>query len=271
MIYSLVIGLVIFYLFLIMPRIFNRKSFDPFLNNYYAHRGLHDEITPENSMKSFELAIRNNYGIELDVRLTKDQVPVVFHDHNLNRMSGIDKNISDLSYDELQAYRLKSSQERIPKLIDVLNLVDDKVPLIVELKSGSNDDFNLICDKTAEILDDYKGRYCIESFNPFVLFWFKRFRPNIIRGQLSTNFPKEKIKGNPIANLILTYLCFNFQTKPDFIAYGHKHKNNLSFLLCRNLYKTMTIAYTIKTEDEYINSKDDFDLFIFENIKPENL
>lgn len=254
-----------------MPRIFNRRDFTPFLNTFYTHRGLHDEKVPENSMKAFELAIENNYGIELDVHLTKDEIPVVFHDHSLKRMCGIDKEIKDLSYDELSVLRLKNSDEKIPRLIDVLNLVNGKVPLIVEIKARSSDDFNLISEKTAEVLDGFKGSYCIESFNPLVLLWFKRHRPHIIRGQISTNFTKSKMKGDTFTNLLLTYLCLNFQTKPDFIAYNHRYKNNLSFILCRDLYKTMSIAYTIKTENDFLNSKEDFQLFIFENIRPEKL
>ena len=271
MFYSIIIGIIILYLFFIMPRIFNRRDFKPFLDSYYAHRGLHDEEVPENSMKAFELAIENNYGIELDVHLTKDEIPVVFHDHDLKRMCNADKNINEFTYEELQVFRLKNSNEKIPKLVDVLNLVDNKVPLIVELKAGAKDNFNLISQRTAEILDEYKGIYCIESFNPLVLLWFKRARPSVIRGQLSTDFAKNKIEGDSLTNLFLTYLCLNFQTKPDFIAYNHKYKNNLSFILCKNLYKTITIAYTIKTENEFLNSKDDFHLFIFENISPEKL
>lgn len=268
MFYSIIIGIIILYLFFIMPRIFNRRNFKPFLNTYYAHRGFHDDEVPENSMKAFALAVKYNYGIELDVHLTKDEIPVVFHDHNLMRMCKVDKNINDLTYEELQVLRLKNSNETIPKLVDVLHFVNGKVPLIVELKARAKDPSNSLCEKTTEVLDEYKGVYCIESFNPFVLFWFKRFRPLVIRGQLSTDFTKGKVKGDALINLLLTYLCFNFQTKPDFIGYNHKYKNNLSYRLCKNLYKTMTFAYTIKTEEELEKSKDDFHLFIFENFHP---
>lgn len=268
MFYSILLGIIVLYLFLIMPRILNKRDFEPFLNTYYAHRGFHDEVIPENSMKSFEMAVKYDYGIELDVHLTKDEIPIVFHDHDLKRMCKIDKEIKDLTYEELQVLRLKNSNETIPKLVDVLNLLNGKVPLIVELKARAKDDFNLLCEKTAEILDEYQGTYCIESFNPFVLFWFKRFRPAVIRGQLSTDFIKNKGEGDSFINFFLAYLCFNFQTKPDFIAYNHKFKNNLSYKLCRDLYKTMTFAYTIKTENELENSRDDFHLFIFENFHP---
>lgn len=268
MFYGIIVGIIILYLFFITPRIFNRRDFKPFLNSYYAHRGFHSEQVPENSLKAFEMALNYNYGIELDVRLTKDEIPVVFHDHSLYRMCGLDKKIDELSYEELQVLRLKNSNEKIPKLLDVLELVDGKLPLIVELKVTAEDDFALICEKTSDVLDDYKGIYCVESFNPFVLFWYKRFRPKVIRGQLATDFIKDKIEGDLFTNMLLTNLCFNFQTKPDFIAYKHKYKNNLSYRLCRDLYKTMTIAYTIKTKDELEKSKDDFHLFIFEGFHP---
>lgn len=268
MLYIIVIGAIILYLLLVMPKIFNRPNFQPFLNRYYAHRGLHNGEVPENSIKAFQLAIENDYGIELDVHLTKDEIPIVFHDFDLNRMCNVDGNLSDFTYEELKLLKLKNSDEIIPRLVDVLDLVDGKVPLIIELKVRASDNFNLLCLKTSELLDGYKGIYCIESFNPFVVFWFKKFRPQVIRGQLSTNYVLNKLEGGLFTNLLLTYLCFNFKTKPDFIAYNHKYNNNLSFKICRDLYKTMTIAYTVKTEDELEKSKDDFNLFIFENFHP---
>lgn len=268
MFYSILISAIILYLFFIMPKIFNRPDFKPFLNTYYAHRGLHSEEAPENSIKAFQLAVDNNYGIELDVQLTRDEIPVVFHDYSLKRMCKIDKNIEDLTYEELQVLRLKDSHEKIPRLVDVLNLVNDKVPLIIELKARAETDFRLLSEKTCEVLDEYKGTYCIESFNPYVLLWFKRFRPSVIRGQLSTDYVKNNFKGDSTTNLLLTYLCLNFQTKPDFIAYNHKFKQNISYKVCRYLYRTMTVAYTIKSQDELNKSKDDFHLFIFENFHP---
>lgn len=268
MFYSIIIGAIVLYFFFIMPRIFNRPSFQAFLGRYYAHRGLHNDEFPENSMKAFQLALDHDYGIELDVHLSKDEIPIVFHDFDLKRMCNVDENINNLTYEELKALKLANSNEKIPRLVDVLDLINGKVPLIIEIKARARDDFNLLCDKTSEVLDEYKGTYCIESFNPIVLLWFKRFKPQVIRGQLSTDFIRDKFKEDSISNLLLTYLLLNFQTKPDFIAYNHIYKNNLSLKICRNLYKTMTFAYTIKTEDELEKSKDDFHLFIFENFHP---
>src|SRR5699024_367154 len=145
MIYTIIPMIILLYLLLIMPRIFNRRDFKPFLGRYYAHRGLHDKNVPENSMKAFKLAFKRDYGIELDIHLTKDEIPVVFHDHDLKRMCNIDKKIKELTYEELQVFRLKNSNEKIPKLVHVLDSVNGKVPLIVELKANMDDDFALLC------------------------------------------------------------------------------------------------------------------------------
>ena len=100
-----------------------------------SHRGVHDnDKVPENSIEAFKLAIKKGYIIELDVHLLKDNEIVVFHDDNLLRMTGVNKKIKNTTYKELQELKLLDTRYKIPKLIDVLNLVDGKVPLLIELK-----------------------------------------------------------------------------------------------------------------------------------------
>lgn len=259
---------VIIYLYLIKAKSFNREHYKDFLDSFYAHRGLHQgRRIPENSLKAFHLALEKGYGIELDVRLTKDGVPVVFHDDNLKRMCGIDKDVIELSYEEIKALRLYDTDERIPHLQEVLDLVDGKVPLIVELKIF--DDEKNQCKIIAPCLDRYKGVYCIESFNPRVLIWYKKHRPHVIRGQLAT----KNVYDNPnlkerLINLLLRNLMLNFLTEPDFIAYNYKYSHFFSFTLCRLVYRPLTIAYTITSQKQLDRYRKRFQLFIFENFTP---
>jgi glycerophosphoryl diester phosphodiesterase len=237
----------------------------------YAHRGFHDNKSdaPENTLKAFQLAVENNYGIELDVQLTKDKVPVVHHDYHLRRSCGVDKKVAELTYEELKNYNLFESKERIPTFQEVLNCVDGKVPLIVELKIPLMAE--RLCQAVSSALKDYKGIYCIESFNPFGLIWYKKHVPEVVRGQLSTDFVKEKIEGNKIQYFILKHLLMNFLTKPDFIAYQHVYKKDLSFYLCRKLYRVKTFAWTIKTQEDLDHNKKYYELFIFDSFTPKKL
>ena len=124
------------YLLAIMPRMGNRKRRKDFLNVYYAHRGLHDNDTdaPEIPWRPFAGRFRPDTGVEMDVQLSKDGVPVVFHDFTLKRICGKEGKVCDYTCEELQSFRLCGSEETIPKFEDVLNEVRGRVPLIVELK-----------------------------------------------------------------------------------------------------------------------------------------
>lgn len=258
------------YLLAIMPSR-SKIDFSNFNKHFYAHRGLHKEvhISPENSYAAFELAVKNNYGIELDVQLTKDNIPVVFHDYTLERLCGKQIHLIDLTLEELQQYTLYSSYERIPTLESILNLVDGKVPLIIEYKIKHTN--NSVCKYSNDLLVHYKGSYCIESFNPFALYWYKKNRPDIIRGQLSSNFIKDKNKGNKLLHFIVQNLLINFITKPHFIAYNHKYANMLSFNLCRKLFSITTFAWTVQSQDEYETCNPYFDYIIFEQFHPKKI
>lgn len=266
---SLLLGLITLYLYLIMPRIFNRRNFSNFINRDYAHRGFHDNNSeaPENSIKAIRKAVELGYGIEFDVQLSKDDIPVIIHDFNLKRVCGLDEKVENLSYNQLLGLRLFDTDEKIPTLEEVLDVVDGRVPIIVEFKSNRSTDTK-VCDISALLLDKYKGDYMIESFNPFPVLWYKKNRPMVIRGQLSSNFLKER-KNSYVLDFMLTNLMFSFLNKPDFIAYHHPDKNNLSLNISKYLFRTFTVTYTVKSQLEYDSNKDYFDLLIFEGFVPE--
>lgn len=241
-----------------------------FMGTYYAHRGLHGDksIAPENSIAAFKLAIDNNYGIELDVQLSSDNIPVVFHDFNLKRVCGVDNKVSDLTFAELRLLPLYGSKEIIPHFQEVLDLINGQVPLIIEYKLPGNN--TRVCEVGNGLLKDYKGRYCIESFNPLALHWYKKNRPEIVRGQLSTKFiGKKSASASKFLDFTLQNLLLNFLSKPDFIAFDYNHSNMLSFSLSRKLFKIPTVAYTLKTNQALIDNINTFDLFIFEGFIPE--
>ena len=260
------------YFLLIMPKIINKPDVGDFISEYYAHRGLHQEknISPENSLAAFNLAIDNAYGIELDVQLSKDQIPVVFHDDNLKRVCGVNKRVKELTFDELRELSLYDSNERIPHFQEVLDLVKGQVPLIVELKaSKAFDREKSTCKIVAPYLDEYKGLYCVESFNPLIVLWFKNNRPNVVRGQLATkSVYKNTSFKNRSLNFVLRNLLLNILTKPDFIAYNHVYSHLPSYRICKRIYKPLTMAYTIQSQKDLDKNKNRFDVFIFDRFIP---
>jgi glycerophosphoryl diester phosphodiesterase len=262
-------GIVILLYFLaILPRMAGRPDRTPFYGRLYAHRGLHDNDTdaPENSMPAFRKAVEAGYGIELDVQLTKDRVPVVFHDFTLKRICGQPGKVSDYTFEELQAFRLCGSGERIPKFEDFLKLAAGKVPLIIEYKIEWTD--TEVCRLADALLQDYPGVYCIESFNPLGLIWYRNHRRDIMRGQLSMNYSKTEEYRGKLLYAALQFLLLNGVTKPDFIAFDHKGADNLSFRLCTGLFGALPVAWTIKSEEELARARKRFSLFIFDSFVP---
>lgn len=256
------------YMLMIMPRIWRKPSSAPFRKWYYAHRGLHDNESdaPENSMAAFARAVEAGYGIELDIRLSKDKIPVVFHDETLSRVCGVEGKVVDYTYEELQQFSLCNSAQRIPKFEDVLGLVDGKVPLIVEFKM-ENMDVSL-CPIADRLLREYRGLYCMESFNPLALWWFRWHHGKVMRGQLSDAFSKEGKFHGP-AYFVVQNLLVNFIGKPDFVAYHHIYYRILSLRICRGLYRNTAVAWTIKSQEELNRARKHFDIFIFDSFLPQ--
>lgn len=265
---SIVAAIAVLYLLMIMPRVLHRPDMTPFKGRFYAHRGLHDNASeaPENSMPAFKKAVEAGYGIELDIQLTKDQQVVVFHDDLLQRVCGVEGKVSDYTYEQLQEFRLCKSEERIPLFTEVLKLVDGKVPLIVEFKGNDSTDTSL-CPVGAEILGNYKGLYCVESFNPLMVAWFRKNRPQVVRGQLAERFFSNTKK--TVLYFVLQNLLLNFYTKPDFIAYKWSDRKTLARKLCRRLYGTTAVTWTIQSQEALEVSRKSFDIFIFDSFIPD--
>lgn len=259
--------LLMLYLFLIAPRIWRKPDRTPLLNVLYAHRGLFDNKTdaPENSLPAFQKAVEAGYGIELDVQLSKDGIPVVFHDASLKRMCGVNGNVWDYPLSELKQLKLADSNATIPTFAEVLDVVGGKVPLIIEYKLDVPQ--TKVCRLANDLLRSYTGAYCIESFHPLALLWYRRHRPDVVRGQLCMEYWNEdKYRGNPFF-FVLSYLVTNAAARPDFIAYKHSDASNLSFRLTKHM-GALAVAWTIKSQTQLEEAKKHFDLFIFDSFIP---
>lgn len=258
--------LMLLYLLMIMPRMRKKPDIKHFQGVLYAHRGLHDNETgaPENSLAAFQKAVEAGFGIELDIQMTKDKIPVVFHDMTLQRICGVEGRLSDYTYEQLQKLQLCKSKERIPRFEEVLNIIEGKVPLIVEFKGESTD--VSLCPVADKLLRKYKGVYCMESFNPLMVAWYRKHHGEIFRGQLSEKFFTNGKKN--LLYLVLQNLLLNFYAKPDFIAYNCKDYNALSRRICCGLFGATAVAWTIKSEEELLEMKKHFDLFIFDSFVP---
>ncbi len=158
----------------------------------FFHRGLHGKGVPENSIPSFENAIDAGIGIELDVRLSGDGVPVVFHDKTLRRMCGDKRKVSELTVNELKSLKLKDSDETIPTLEEVLELVGGRVPLMIETKPSKHRLFERKTERSMlPLLKGYKGTYYLQSFDRKSMKYMKKRLPDVLCGILSGNFYAE--------------------------------------------------------------------------------
>ena len=250
MIVAVVILLVLLLLYVFCVK--GRKGFDGVSDLrgwYYAHRGLHEEGIPENSMAAFRAAKDGGYGIELDVHLMADGNLAVIHDSSLKRTAGVDVMIEELTVEDLDDYRLEGTDERIPLLTQVLNLYQGAAPIIVELKSYRGN-YEKLCDAAVAVLREYYGSYCMESFDPRCIVWLRTKYPDVIRGQLTENFFLSKSKISNYLKFLMQHQILNVLSKPDFVAYRFEDRHTLSNFICRKIWGVQGVAWTIRTQDD---------------------
>jgi len=234
----------------------------------YAHRGLHGDNAPENSLEAFRRAKEAGYGVELDVHLLADGNLAVIHDSSLLRMTGKNGRVEDLKADQLTEYPLSGTDETIPLFTDVLDLFHGSVPLIVELKALSGN-YRQLCERVCDVLDHYDGLYCVESFDPRCVYWFRKNRPDVIRGQLTENYFAAQGSKLPVfLKIPLVTQMFNFLTLPDFVAYRFCDRKNFSDFLVRKLWRVPSVAWTLTTMEEYNTAISEERIPIFEKFRP---
>lgn len=234
----------------------------------YAHRGLHGDGVPENSLEAFQRAVDAGYGAELDVHLLADGELAVIHDSLLKRTTGCEGRIEDLTADMLREYRLEGTDFTIPLLRDVLLTFNGRSPLIIELKSAG-DNIDELCRKTCELLDTYNGFYCLESFDPRCIRWLRGNRPDIVRGQLTEDYFRVSHSKLPrIIKFVMKHQMLNFITMPDFVAYRYEDRKTISNMVARKLWKLQGVTWTLKSQQELDTAVSEGWLPIFEGFSP---
>jgi glycerophosphoryl diester phosphodiesterase len=241
------------------------NSVDWLLRTPIAHRGLHRGAeVPENSLPAFERAARAGYPIELDVHLTVDGEVVVFHDHDLHRLTGQHGSIAELDIAAVRELRLLGSSEPVPLLNQVLKAVAGQVPLVIEVKEGPGP----VGDLEAAVLKEmetYHGLFAIQSFNPWSLAYFHECAPHIVRGQLSCEYKDSNL--SLARREALKNLRLNDKSQPHYIAY------DIGALPSRSVSRVRAsgiplIAWTIRTPEEQQRARELADNYIFEGIVP---
>ena len=260
--------LLLLFVFLCHPSL-NYKKVEAWRTQRFAHRGLHDAENGiiENTLPAFRAACEKGYGIELDIQFSKDFQVVVFHDDDLLRLTGDPRMVCELTLDELRSLRLDGVESaRIPTLREVLDTVNGTAPLLIELKSGKNN--ARLCEALMGHLKDYRGRYVIESFNPMIVFWFRRHAPQIIRGQLVCAMKDYLPTVNKIGAFCMAGLLLNCLGRPDFVAYDGNAQRFFSPHFQRFMFHTPMAAWTVADEDLAALVDHRHEMCIFERIRP---
>lgn len=236
------------------------KDYGFLQQNIIAHRGDHNKQKHiiENTLEAFEKAIEKGYLIELDIRRLKDNTIVVFHDDNLKRLAGIDKKVSELTFDEIKQVNLLDTNSKIPTLEEVLNMVDGRVPILIEIKS--NFKVGVLEKDLSRLLKKYKGKFAIQSFNPLSLRWFKINNPKILRGQLSYGY--NKLKNKPIQRFVMKNMLLNFLSSPDFISYKVADISKEKVLKIKK--KMPILGWTVDNKEDYEKYKSTYTNLICE-------
>ena len=262
-----VVALFALWLFLIAPRA-RKKAVQPFLRPY-AHRGLWGGEIPENSLAAFRRAAEHGFAIELDVQLSSDGEVMVFHDYTLDRVCGVQGKLAKCTAAELTHIPLNGVEtECIPTFKQVLDAVDGRVPLLIELK-GENGNTDLV-PAVLKLLADYRGKWCIETFNPLLLRAVRKQAPQVVRGLLSSDLIKEKRKGSKLLNFVLSALWLTFLCRPAFHAWDEKYPKRLALRVGLKWFGAASFVYTVRDEAAYERHMANGTYPIFEGFVPKN-
>jgi glycerophosphoryl diester phosphodiesterase len=221
----------------------------------FAHRGLHGNGIVENSRAAFAAAVAGGFGIELDVQLSRDGEAMVFHDYELDRLTGAHGPVADRSAAELGQIRLGGAEETIPTLAEALAVVDG-APLLIEVKAPDRH-VRPLCGAVARALATYIGPVGVMSFNPEVPHWFGRDAGGPLRGLVVTEQGKGKWRGRIERNLAL------WRARPDFLAYDIRDLPSETSAFARFEGRPV-FTWTVRSDADRARAAEHADQIIFE-------
>lgn len=181
-----------------------------------AHRGLWGGGLAENGLAAARAAIEGGYGIECDVRLSRDGTVFVFHDADTERLTGQPGRLRESDARAISALRLKAGDEPVPTLSELLALIAGRVPLVIEVKTDRMADTAPLCLAVRRVLEGYRGPVAVMGFNPEVAHWFATYAARIVRGLVMTEHRESRLTA--IRDAVARRLAVA-RAKPDFLAY----------------------------------------------------
>ena len=222
----------------------------------FAHRGLHGPGRIENSRAAFEAAIEARHGIELDVQAIAGGEPVVFHDYDLARLTEARGPVAGLAFEDVPTVRLKGSDETLPTLEEVLELVSGRVPLLIEIKARGPA-YHQLCHHVATALHGYQGPVGVMSFNPRVGHFFARHFAHVLRGLVVSEKGKKGPRGWIERRASLAW------ARPDFLAYDIRDLPS-GFAESAQRRGLRVLTWTVRTMTERARASEHADQIIYE-------
>ena len=244
------------------------REFDWLVARPIAHRGLHNKKTIiENTESAFAVAIKGNYAIECDVQLTADGEAMVFHDHDLDRLTEAKGPVKAHTAEELKRVKLKSTTDRMQTLAELLEQVDGRSSLVIELKSLW-DENDALAKRALQVLENYKGACCLMSFDPSLVACLRELSPQTVRGIVADRTTHPYYNALP---LVKRYAMRTFshlaQTQPHFVSYNWR---DLPFEPVTEIRKLghPVISWTVRSKEEASRALRYCDQVTFEGYVP---
>ena len=245
------------------------RAFDWLVARPITHRGLHAKSKGiiENTASAFEAAIAGNYAIECDIQLTADGEAIVFHDNDLDRVAEAKGAVKTLTTNELQKVKLRATSDRIQTLSELLEQVDGRATLVIELKTLW-DDNDALARRALQVLESYDGPHCLMSFDPVLIACLRGLSPHTVRGIVADRFTDPYYDSLPLAKRhAMRTFAHLAETQPHFVSYYWRELPFEPVTEIRNAGHPV-ITWTLRSKEEASQALRYCDQITFEGFVP---